>query len=158
MSRKKIKLSFMRRKLPDIKFDSMLITRFTNHIMKEGKKNIAMKIIYSALREASQQLKIPEKEVVEKAVNTVKPRVEVKSRRVGGATYQIPQPVTEERGAELAIRWILSSARKRKGAPLFKKLAAEFVDACKGEGSAAKMRENVHRMAEANKAFAHYRY
>ncbi len=158
MSRKKIKLAASRKIQPDIKFGSLLITRFINNIMTQGKKNIAMKIIYNSLDEASTQLKIPQKEVIEKAVGNIKPSVEVKSRRVGGATYQIPQQVTEERGMELAIRWILIGARKRHGAPMFKRLAAEFVDACKGEGSAAKMKDNVHKMAEANKAFAHYRY
>ena len=95
---------------------------------------------------------------MEKALDNVRPRVEVKARRIGGATYQIPQTVSKERGVFLAVRWILECARKRKGAPMFKRLAAEFVDACRGEGSAIKLRDNVHRMAEANKAFAHYRY
>ena len=158
MSRKKIKLVAARKSLPDIKFGSLLITRFISNIMTQGKKNIAMKIMYNSLDEASSKLKIPQKEVVEKAVGNIKPRVEVKSRRVGGATYQIPQTVTEERGTELAIRWILIGARKRKGSPMFKRLASEFVDACRGEGSAVKMKDNVHKMAEANKAFAHYRW
>ncbi len=156
--RRSYKVSKFRKLQPDIKYNSLEISQFVNHILKEGKKSIALKIMYNSLTEASRQLKIPEKEVIEKALDNVRPRVEVKARRIGGATYQIPQPVSKERGVFLAIRWILESARKRKGAPMFKRLAAEFVDACRGEGSAIKLRDNVHRMAEANKAFAHYRY
>ncbi|PIU17922.1 MAG: 30S ribosomal protein S7 [Elusimicrobia bacterium CG08_land_8_20_14_0_20_44_26] len=158
MSRKKIKISPARKKRPDIKYESLLITNFINNIMKQGKKNTAMKIIYDSLDEASQMLKMPQKELLEKAIENTAPRVEVKSRRVGGATYQIPQPVSDDRGTKLAIKWILEAARKRKGASMRKRLALEFVDASKGEGSVMKKRENVHKMAEANKAFAHYRY
>ncbi|MDO9512999.1 MAG: 30S ribosomal protein S7 [Elusimicrobia bacterium HGW-Elusimicrobia-2] len=158
MSRKKIKIHTSRRRLPDIKYGSLMITLFINNIMKEGKKNAAMRIMYDALDEASKQLKVPQKDLLDKAVTNLRPQVEVKSRRVGGATYQIPQPVTDERGQDLAMRWILEAARKRKGAPMHKKLAMELIDAYKGEGSVMKKRENVHKMAEANKAFAHYRY
>jgi len=158
MSRKKIKIHTSRRRLPDIKYGSLAITLFINSIMKEGKKNTAMRIMYGALDEASKQLKVPQKDLLDKAVANLQPKVEVKSRRVGGATYQIPQPVTEERGQDLAMRWMLEAARKRKGAAMHKKLAMELMDAYKGEGSVMKKRENVHKMAEANKAFAHYRY
>jgi len=158
MSRKKIKIHTSRRRLPDIKYGSMMITLFINNIMKEGKKNVAMRIMYGALDEASKTLKVPQKDLLDKAVVNLSPKVEVKSRRVGGATYQIPQPVTEARGQDLAMRWMLEAARKRKGAPMRKKLAMELIDAYKGEGSVMKKRENVHKMAEANKAFAHYRY
>ncbi|MEA2082263.1 MAG: 30S ribosomal protein S7 [Elusimicrobiota bacterium] len=158
MSRKKIKIHTSRRRLPDIKYGSLMITLFINNIMKEGKKNAAMRIMYGALDEASKQLKVPQKDLLEKAMANLMPKVEVKSRRVGGATYQIPQPVTEQRGRDLAMRWMLEAARKRKGAAMHKKLATEFIDAYKGEGSVMKKRENVHKMAEANKAFAHYRY
>ncbi|MCD6422677.1 MAG: 30S ribosomal protein S7 [Elusimicrobia bacterium] len=158
MSRKKCKISKFRKLEPDIKYGSILITKLINNVMKEGKKTIAMKIVYGALEDASKRLKLSPKEVIEKAIGNVRPQVEVRSRRIGGATYQIPLPVSEKRGVRLAIGWILDAARSRKGAPMAKKLADELVNAVRNEGAAIKVRDNVHKMAEANRAFAHYRY
>lgn len=123
-----------------------------------GKKSTAERIFYGALDLAGSRLDLGSAEVFEKAMTNVRPLVEVKPRRVGGATYQVPVEVKPERGQELAIRWIISYSRSRKGIPMKERLARELADACKGEGGSVKKREDTHRMAEANRAFAHYRW
>jgi len=126
--------------------------------MYDGKKSIAERIVYGALEVAAKRLNVSPDEVFDKALENVKPLIEVRPRRVGGATYQVPVEVDPARAQALAIRWIINSARSRKGIPMIERLAREFVDAYKGEGSAVKKREDTHRMAEANRAFAHYRW
>jgi len=143
----------------DSKYKSPLAGRFITGLMKEGKKSVAEQIFYSMLDMIGQKVQdTPPLKVVEKAVERVKPYLEVKSRRVGGATYQVPVEVRPDRQVALALRWIISFARARKGKPMQEKLAAELLDAYKGEGAAIKKREDTHKMAEANKAFAHYRW
>jgi len=145
--------------LPDPKYRSMLLTRFINFLMRDGKKSTAEHIVYGALEQASQTLQVPPLEVFETAISNVKPVLEVKSRRVGGATYQVPGEVRPERRTTLAMRWIVQYARERKAQrTMASRLAAELVDAYRGEGNAIKKKEDTHRMAEANRAFAHYRW
>ena len=142
---------------PDPRYGSYVVSKFINCIMWEGKKTIAEKWFYRAMDEL--QNKVPDVEPVttfETAVNNVKPLVEVKSKRVGGATYQVPVEVTKHRQQSLAIRWILDAARKKKGGPFWKHLASELLDAYNKQGAAMTVRENTHKMAEANKAFAHF--
>ncbi len=143
---------------PDPIYNSKLVSKFINYVMKDGKKSIAEKIVYGALEKAAERLKLEPMELLEKVMENVKPIVEVRPRRVGGATYQIPVEVSERRAEALAIRWIVQFARKRSGMPMVERLAREFMDAYRGEGSAVKKREDTHRMAEANRAFAHYRW
>lgn len=143
---------------PDSVYGNPDITRFINCLMLDGKKSVAEKIFYGALELAAERLKMESKEVYEKAMQNVRPLVEVRPRRVGGATYQVPTEVNPERAQALAVRWILSNSRSRKGMPMVERLAREFGDACKGEGGAVKKRDETHRMAEANRAFAHYRW
>jgi small subunit ribosomal protein S7 len=126
--------------------------------MVDGKKSLAERIMYGALDAASQRLGIEPVEVYEKAMNNVRPQIEVRPRRVGGATYQVPVEVRPDRAQALAIRWIIQYSRSRKGIPMMERLARELTDACKGEGGSVKKREDTHRMAEANRAFAHYRW
>ncbi len=152
--RKKIK---KRIKLPDVKYNSILVSDFINHIMKRGKKNAARKIMYDSFDILKKETKEEPLKVFEKAVDNVSPLLEVKPRRVGGATYQIPMEVKGERKVSLAIRWILKAARAKKGEPMKKKLAKELIDAFNNTGTAVKQKENTHRMAEANRAFAHFR-
>jgi small subunit ribosomal protein S7 len=143
----------------DSKYKSPLVARFITGLMSDGKKSIAERIFYSSLDLIGQQIQdTPPIKVVEKAVERVKPYLEVKSRRVGGATYQVPVEVRPGRQLALAIRWIVSYARARKGKPMQDRLAAELLEAYKGEGASIKKREDTHKMAEANKAFAHYRW
>jgi small subunit ribosomal protein S7 len=128
-------------------------------VMKEGKKELAEKIVYGALDLASQRLKVANPlDLFQKAVENARPHVEVKSRRVGGATYQVPIEVRQDRGTFLAMRWLRDFARGRAGRPMRERLAEEFAAAYQGQGSAVKRREDMHRMAEANKAFSHYRW
>ena len=143
---------------PDSVFHSAAATKFINSLMLDGKKSTAERIFYGALDLAGSRLSLEPADVFEKAMTAVKPLVEVKPRRVGGATYQVPVEVSPERGQELAIRWIISYSRSRKGIPMVERLARELTDACKGEGGSVKKREDTHRMAEANRAFAHYRW
>ena len=144
---------------PDPLYKSTLVSKFINHIMLDGKKSIAEKIMYTAMDDLGQREKGKSAiEILEKAIENVRPILEVKSRRIGGATYQVPVEVPIARGTTLAIRWILEFARNRKGGPMSTRLASEIYDAYKNQGSAIKKRENVHKMAEANKAFAHYRW
>ena len=143
---------------PDPLYKSEAIAKFIHCLMYDGKKSVAERIVYEALEQAAKRLNVAPDEVFEKALENVKPLVEVRPRRVGGATYQIPVEVAPYRAQALAIRWIINSARSRKGIPMIERLAREFVDAYKGEGAAIKKREDTHRMAEANRAFAHYRW
>ena len=143
---------------PDPIFNSTSVSRFTNMIMSDGKKRTAEKIIYAALEIMAQKNKADPLSMMEKALQNVSPSVEVKSRRVGGANYQVPIEVNPRRRVSLAMRWILDAASKRNDKTMKNKLASELLDACEGKGSAVKKREDVHKMAEANKAFAHYRW
>lgn len=142
----------------DYIYNSLLITKFTNRIMLKGKKRIAEQIVYQALESAGKKLNLPPMDAFNKAVGNVKPVLEVKARRVGGATYQVPLEVKTERSVDLAMRWIIQFARLRKGKPMFEKLAAEIVAAANSEGLAVKKKVDLHKMAEANRAFAHYRW
>ncbi len=144
--------------LPDPKFGSTQITKFVNMIMHSGKKSTAEAIMYNALDSISQKAKGESLEVLDQALENVSPMVEVKSRRVGGATYQVPVEVRAERRVTLAMRWIIDAARKRGEKSMQLKLAGELMDASENRGSAVKKREDTHRMAEANKAFAHFRW
>jgi small subunit ribosomal protein S7 len=126
--------------------------------MLDGKKSTAERILYGALDIASSRLNIEPVEVYEKAMGNVRPQIEVRPRRVGGATYQVPVEIRPDRAQALAIRWIIQYSRSKKGIPMMERLARELVDACRGEGGSVKKREDTHRMAEANRAFAHYRW
>jgi small subunit ribosomal protein S7 len=142
---------------PDPKYGNKLVSRFINCLMLEGKKSIAQRVFYDAMDIVEGKVKdATPVEVFEKAVNNVKPMIEVRSKRVGGASYQVPMQVSAKRQQSLAFRWILQSARGKKGKPMCERLATELVDAYNGQGGAMTTRENVHRMAEANKAFAHF--
>jgi small subunit ribosomal protein S7 len=157
MSRKQT--NFSRDILPDPKFGSEMITRFINMVMVSGKKSVAEKIVYGAIATINDKNKTADAvELVEKALDNVSPMVEVKSRRVGGATYQVPVEVRPKRRQTLAMRWIIDAARKRGEKSMPKRLAGELLDAVDQRGTAVKKREDTHRMAEANKAFAHYRW
>jgi small subunit ribosomal protein S7 len=144
--------------LPDPKFGSVQITKFVNMIMQSGKKSTAESIMYNALDTIVQRGKGESLEVLDQALENVSPMVEVKSRRVGGATYQVPVEVRADRRVTLAMRWIIDAARKRGEKSMQLKLAGELMDASENRGSAVKKREDTHRMAEANKAFAHFRW
>ncbi len=144
--------------LPDPKFGSTQITKFVNMIMQSGKKSTAESIMYKALDSIAQKGKGESLEVLDHALENVSPMVEVKSRRVGGATYQVPVEVRADRRVTLAMRWIIDAARKRGEKSMQLKLAGELMDASENRGSAVKKREDTHRMAEANKAFAHFRW
>lgn len=142
---------------PDSRYSSLLIAKFINCVMHGGKKGTATRVFYDALDIVAKRIKdVPPNEVFEGAVENCKPNVEVRSKRVGGSNYQVPMPVNRKRQQSLAIRWLLDAARAKKGKPFADRLAQEVVDAYKGEGSAVTTRQNMHRMAEANKAFAHF--
>lgn len=141
---------------PDVKFQNPLISKFINYIMLNGKKSVAEKIVYSALDHASAKLGFEQPEVFSQALKNVGPLVEVKSKRIGGANYQVPMEVDKDRRNTLAMRWIIGAARASKGRPMAEKLATEIINAYNGEGAAIKKKEDTHRMAEANKAFAHF--
>ena len=148
-----------KRKLePDVRYNSTLVTNMINRLMKRGKKSTATAIFYDALELVEERAKRPGLEVYEEAIRNVSPVLEVKPRRVGGATYQVPVEVSPDRRIALAMRWILASARTRPGKTMAEKLASEFLDASNNTGAAIKKREDTHRMAEANRAFAHYRW
>ena len=144
--------------LPDPKYGSIDLSKFMNVIMESGKKAVAERIIYGALEQVEQKAGKDPLEIFMVAVNNIKPMVEVKSRRVGGATYQVPVEVRPERRTALAMRWLISFSRDRNEKSMAEKLAAEVISASKGEGNAVKKKEDTHKMAEANKAFAHYRW
>ena len=151
--------NFAREVLPDPKFHSEMITRFVNMVMNSGKKSTAERIVYCAIASIEDKNKsAPALELVQTALENVSPMVEVKSRRVGGATYQVPVEVRPKRRQTLALRWIIDAARKRGEKSMPQRLAGELLDAMEQRGSAVKKREDTHRMAEANKAFSHYRW
>jgi len=143
---------------PDPKYNSILVARFVNALMQRGKKSLAERIMYHSMDLIEKRTGQEGIAVLKQAVNNLKPHLEVKSRRVGGATYQVPVEVRPERRTALALRWAILYARQRPGKTLAEKLAEELVAASRNEGGAAKKREDTHRMAEANKAFAHYRW
>lgn len=145
--------------IPDPKFGSQILAKFINHVMVSGKKSVAERIVYGALEqlEAKSKESAPV-EMFEKALENIRPLVEVKSRRVGGATYQVPVEVRPSRQTALAMRWLVDAARKRSEKTMALRLAGEMLDAIENKGAAIKKREDVHRMAEANKAFSHYRF
>ena len=143
---------------PDPKYGDRMIARFTSVLMLDGKKSVAEKIIYGAFDDIENKTRNDPLAMFRRAMDNVRPRVEVKSRRVGGATYQVPIEVRPERANSLAMRWIAQSARSRAGKSMKDKLAAEIMDAAKGEGASIRKKDDTHRMAEANKAFAHYRW
>lgn len=143
----------------DAKFRSTLVTKLVNTVMIQGKKNVAQRIVYGAMEQIATQTGNPNPvEVLQRAVENAKPRIETKARRVGGATYQVPLEVPLERQIALAFRWIVDLADGRKGSPMEKALAAEIMEAYQGQGSAIRKRDEVHKMAQANKAFAHFRW
>lgn len=144
--------------VPDSKYNEKLVTKFINTVLIDGKKNTAEGIVYGALEIIHQKTKDDPMKVFKKAISNVRPAIEVKSRRVGGSTYQVPVEVRPERKSALAFRWLVQYAHARKGGSMMDKLAAEMFDAAENRGEAVKKREDVHRMAEANKAFAHYRW
>ncbi|MBI1931317.1 MAG: 30S ribosomal protein S7 [Ignavibacteriales bacterium] len=143
---------------PDPKYNDLLVAKFINYIMWDGKKTVARKVVYGSFELLEEKTKKPALEVFKKAVSNVQPYVEVRSRRVGGATYQVPMEVRPERRVALAFRWLKNYSRDRKDKTMTAKLAAELLAASNGEGSAVKKKEDVHRMADANKAFAHFKW
>ena len=143
---------------PDPRFESRTVTKFINNLMRDGKKSVAEKIFYDAVDMLEQRTGQSGVQVFEQALTNAKPTLEVKSRRVGGATYQVPIEVRPERRAALAIRWLISYARRRSEKSMSERLAAELLAASRGEGATVKKKDDTHRMAEANKAFAHYRW
>ena len=144
--------------LPDAKFGDRVLTKFMNNLMTDGKKSVAEGIVYSALERVQTRVRRAPIEIFHEALDNVKPSVEVRSRRVGGATYQVPVEVRPERREALAIRWLIIAARKRNEHTMEERLAAELMDAAQSRGSAVKKREDTHKMADANKAFSHYRW
>ncbi len=144
--------------LPDPKFNNTTLAKFMNHVMVSGKKSVAERIVYGALDIVEQRLSKDPLEAFEEALENIAPMVEVKSRRVGGATYQVPVEVRASRRGALAMRWLVDHARGRSEKSMAQRLAGEIVDASQSKGGAVKKREDVHRMAEANKAFSHYRF
>jgi len=147
-----------RKVIPDVRYNSMLVSQFINKIMRGGKKSTAARIVYDAMDIVGERMKRQPLEVLEEAMKNVSPVLEVKPRRVGGSTYQIPVEVPPRRRASLAMRWLLAAAYSRPGKSMAEKLASELIDAANGTGTAVKKREDTHRMAEANRAFAHYRW
>lgn len=146
-----------RQMLPDPKYKDVIISKFINALMKSGKKSIAEAILYGALDEAERKVKVSALEIFREVLIKVRPSVEVRSRRVGGATYQVPVDVREKRSLALALRWIVAAAIKRSEKTMRERLCGEFLDAFNSKGGAVKKREETHKMAEANRAFAHYR-
>ena len=145
-----------RKILPDEKYNSVIVSRFINKVMEKGKKEKACKIVYTSFSSLENRTKKPALESFEKAIDNVKPLLEVKSKRIGGATYQVPVEVPTERAQTLALRWIIKASKKKKGKKMFDKLSDEIFAAYNKEGAAMRKRANVHKMAEANKAFAHF--
>jgi small subunit ribosomal protein S7 len=143
---------------PDAKYNSVTVSKLINRVMLRGQKATAERIVHDAMQMAGERVGNEPAEVLEQAINSATPQLMVKPRRVGGATYQVPIEVDKNRGNALAMRWIIDSARKRAGRSMSEKLASEIVDAIQGQGSTIKKRDDVHRMAEANKAFVHYRW
>jgi len=144
--------------MPDSKYDSELISRFINSMMRDGKKSVAESLVYNAFNIIEQKTNESPVKIFEQAIDNVRPMIEVKSRRVGGSTYQIPQEVRPSRRTALGIRWIIGYARKRSEKTMANKLAEELLDAANKRGASMKKKEDTHKMADANKAFAHYRW
>ena len=144
--------------LPDAKFQDKVLAKFMNHLMEDGKKSVAEKIVYGALDIVHENLKQPPVDIFHQVVEEVAPEVEVKSRRVGGATYQVPMEVAPGRARTLAMKWIISAARRRAEKTMRERLAGELMDAYNKRGQALKKRDETHKMAEANRAFAHFRF
>ncbi len=144
--------------LPDPVYNSVEISKFINRIMRRGKKSLAERIFYTTLERVKEKTKEDPLELFNKALKNVTPLIEVKARRIGGSTYQVPIEVRADRGAALGTSWLIDFAKKRSGKTMIDKLSAEIMDAANGVGSSVKKREDTHKMAEANKAFAHYRY
>ena len=147
-----------RQVLPDAKYGDTVLTKFMNNLMVDGKKAVAERIVYSAMERVETKLKRSPIEVFSESLENIKPSVEVRSRRVGGATYQVPVEVRPERREALAIRWLIKAARARNENTMEERLAGELIDAVQSRGSAVKKREDTHKMADANKAFSHYRW
>jgi len=143
---------------PDPVYNSELVAKFINNLMWDGKRSLAQKIFYRAMEIVGERTNENPLHVFQKAIENVKPSMEVRSRRIGGANYQVPVEVRPKRQISLAIKWIIDAARKRPGRRMYEKLAAEIIDAYKGTGNAVKTKENVHKMAEANRVFAHFRW
>ena len=156
MSRKKTQPK--KNVVPDPKFNSTIIPKLINNIMYDGKRGVAAKIVYDAIEKIKTKSKDEPINIFNEAIKNIKPTVEVRSRRVGGATYQVPVEVKSKRAQALALRWLMDSTRKRKNKTMADKLYAEILDASQNKGSAIKKREDTHKMAEANKAFAHFRW
>lgn len=144
--------------LPDPIFNSKIVTKLVNQVMLDGKKGIAQKIVYEAFETAEKKLSVKAIDIFEKALDNVRPVLEVKARRVGGSTYQVPMEIKEDRRQTLAIRWIVDFARKRSERTMIERLSGELIDAYNETGGSVKKKEEMHRMAEANKAFAHFRW
>jgi len=144
--------------MPDPKYGNVEMSQFINKLMFNGKKTVAQRIVYQALEQAEQEARRPSLEIFEQAMRNVTPMLEVRPRRVGGTTYQVPTEVRPSRRLAMAMRWIIGAARARQGRPMAERLAQEFLEAAKGQGASVKRREDLHRMAEANRAFAHYRW
>ena len=144
--------------IPDPRYNSAVLAKFVNNVMERGKKSVAAAIVYDAFVIIEEKAKRPGLEVFEEAMKNATPLVEVKPRRVGGATYQIPVEIDPDRRSALAMRWLIENARKRSGRDMAARLASELMDAARNEGATIKKREDTHRMAEANQAFAHFRY
>ena len=147
-----------RKILPDPKYKDIIVAKFMNHIMKDGKKSVAEKIVYGAFNKIDESSKTDPVELFKKALDTIGPMVEVKSRRVGGATYQVPMEVRSTRAQALAFKWILSNSKKRNEKTQRERLANELIDAFENKGNSVKKKDEVHKMAEANKAFSHFRF
>lgn len=144
--------------IPDARYGDLIITKFINYLMESGKKSVAEQIVYLALDEIKQKTKEDPIKIFKDAVENVRPSVEVRSRRVGGATYQVPTEVRQARGTSLSLRWLINAARARGEKTMFQRLSMEMLDAYNNRGNAVKKREDTHKMAEANKAFSHYRW
>lgn len=147
-----------RKTVPDLRYGSQMVQMFINRMMHGGKKSVSQRIMYQCFDIIEERMQRSPLEVFDQAMQTATPQVEVKPRRVGGATYQVPIEVPPQRRASLAIRWLLAAAKSRNGRSMAEKLAAELMDAANGQGAAVKRKDDTHRMAEANRAFAHYRF
>ena len=144
--------------VPDLKYDSVHVSMFVNRLMRSGKKSVAQRVLYDSFDLIESRAQKPPLEVFEQALSNVRPSIEVKARRVGGSTYQVPIPVDGQRQISLAMRWLLTAARSRSGRSMAEKLAGEFMDAANNQGAAIKKKDDTHRMAEANRAFSHFRF
>lgn len=144
--------------IPDPRYNSDVVAKFINNVMERGKKSLASRVVYNSFQIMEERTKRPAMEVFEEALKNATPLVEVKPRRVGGATYQVPVEIASSRRMALAMRWLIENARKRSGRDMAARLAGELMDTARNEGSTVKKREDTHRMAEANQAFAHFRY